>query len=336
MVLVFLYGTSVALRAEENFTLSVTAISDWGEPIWHGFDEGDDVGIQHVSNLSYLEGPLASASAEMTQVALPELTLPQEKGKTAVAGKKSDSLNAGCGEAAKESGAEAIGDAVFKAEIKILEKLWNISFEMDMKENNNTRNTFHFGTFARLRTPGKKIEIDLDYSREKEDSEEPANRFVLDSRQEWYFNASRWSPYLHNTVKYDKGKEFDTQMEANAGLGYALFSGPISQVKFRVGAGVSREFGRMDEELAPDPLYGLVLKQQITSWHRVSTVLDYFPEWNDLSSYRLKARANWKILFDTESDLSLNIGASNRYDSETPLREFEEGVDYNTTLMWAY
>ena len=336
MVLVFLCGTSVALRAEENFTLSVTAIPDWGEPIWHGFDEGDDVGIQHVSNLSYLEGPLASASAEMTQVALPELTLPQEKRKTAVADKNSDSLHAGLGEAAKESATEAIGDAVFKAEIKILEKLWNISFEMDMKENDNIRNTFHVGTLARLRTPEKKIEIDLNYSREKEDSEEPANRFVLDSRQEWYFNASRWSPYLHNTVKYDKGKEFDTQMEANAGLGYALFSGPISQVKFRVGAGVSREFGRMDEELAPDPLYGLVLKQQITSWHRVSTVLDYFPEWNDLSSYRLKARANWKILFDTESDLSLNIGASNRYDSETPLREFEEGVDYNTTLMWAY
>ena len=125
-------------------------------------------------------------------------------------------------------------------------------------------------------------------------------------------------------------------METNAGFGYALFSGPIRQVKFRAGAGVSREFGGTDEELVPDPLYGLVLKQQISSWHRVSTALDYFPEWNDLSSYRLMARANWKILFDTESDLSLNIGASNRYDSETPWSEFEEGVNYKTTLMWAY
>ena len=231
---------------------------------------------------------------------------------------------------------EANSKAVLKSEIEILEKQWNVSFKMDMKEKSAEQNSVQVGTVAALRTPKKKIKIGLDYSRKKSDDAEASNRFVLDSHGEWYFNTSRWSPYLHGTLKYDKAKDFDTQMDTDAGLGYSIIRNSASELKVRAGATASKKLSGLEKGLVPDSLYGIDLKQKIGSGQRINTVLEYFPQWNQFSKYQLKTRANWEFLFGSKKDMSLNFGATNRYDSETQLKDFSKGVNYKTEWIWRF
>ena len=60
--------------------------------------------------------------------------------------------------------------------------------------------------------------------------------------------------------------------------------------------------------------------------------IDYFPEWADFSNYRLVSDVAWEYLLDEDGNLSLKLGANDRYDSTPNGREAND-VDQPPRLL---
>ena len=263
--------------------------------------------------------------------------------------------------------------AIFKTELEILETHWNVDFKMGMQETSEDSNRVRLGTIARYKTPeqllkidmnfernqgdeeqvanqfrlgtlaryrwaGKELEIDMKYERRQDEQENVTNRVLLDGTHEWIFNSTRWSHYLGGKVEYDQTKEFDSRFETNTGFAFSVLKSRSSHVKLKAGTTVSREIGIDQDEvdLSPDSLYGVSINQQVTTAHKISTSVDYIPQWTDFRQYEVQAEANWQIVLDEDRDLRLKVGARNRYESSMPIESIEEGTDYTTSLMWVY
>ncbi len=336
LALVPLCAVPLRISGGDEYPPLANALPDWGEAPYRPMDEDQFIDEGVVENIVILDRPDSVSLSPSLAAELPKIKLGPEQGEEKAELSRSNLVDLHLVEVNDGAAPQANSKAVLKSEIEILEKQWNVSFKMDMKEKSAVQNSVQVGTVASLRTPQKKIKVGLDYSRKKGDGAETSNRFVLDSHGEWYFNASRWNPYLHGTLKYDKAKEFDTQMQTDAGLGYSIIRNPASELKLRAGATASKKLSGIEKELVPDSLYGIDLKQKITSGQQIKTALEYIPEWNQFSKYQVKTRANWEFLFGSKKDMSLNVGAANCYDSETGLKDFSKGVDYKTEWIWRF
>ncbi len=263
--------------------------------------------------------------------------------------------------------------AGFKTEMEILESLWDIDVELGMQETSDFSNRVRFGTVARYKTPaqslkvdmgfernqgdaeqvsnqlrfgtlasyrwkGKALEVDLKYERRQDEQENVTNRLLFDGTHEWFFNATRWSHYLGGKIEYDQLQDFDRRFETNTGFAYSVLKNRFSHVKLKAGATVAREIGVEGDEngLAPDSTYGVSVNQKVTGAHKISTTVDYIPQWSDLRDYEVRSEAKLKFVLNEELDLQFQVGARNRYESSMPIESIEQGTEYTTSLMLKY
>ena len=263
--------------------------------------------------------------------------------------------------------------AGFKTEMEILESLWDIDVKLGMQETSDFSNRVRFGTVARYKTPaqslkvdmgfernqgeaeqvsnqlrfgtlasyrwkGKALEVDLKYERRQDEQENVTNRLLFDGTHEWFFNASRWSHYLGGKIEYDQLQDFDRRFETNTGFAYSVLKNRFSHVKLKAGATVAREIGVEGDEngLAPDSTYGVSVNQKVTGAHKISTTVDYIPQWSDLRDYEVRSEAKLKFVLNEELDLQFQVGARNRYESSMPIESIEQGTEYTTSLMLKY
>lgn len=264
-------------------------------------------------------------------------------------------------------------EAGFRTEMEILESLWNIDFKLGMQETSDFSNRVRFGTVARYKTSGqslkvdmdfernqgeaeqisnqlrlgtlasyrwkgKAVEVDLKYERRQDEQENVTNRLLFDGTHEWFFNATRWSHYLGGKIEYDQLRDFDRRFETNTGFAYSVLKNRSSHVKLKAGATVVREIGVEREEngIAPDSTYGVSVNQKVTNAHKISTKVDYIPQWSDLKDYEVRSEANLNFVLDEALDLRLQVGARNRYESSMPIESIEEGTEYTGSLMLKY
>lgn len=96
---------------------------------------------------------------------------------------------------------------------------------------------------------------------------------------------------------------------------------------------MSHEIGGPDESYVPEALLGLDFEHQITAKQKLVIKSEYLPEWGEFENYRLVTDASWECLLDEASNLSLKIGAIDRYDS-TPNGLKANDMDYLLLLMW--
>ena len=263
--------------------------------------------------------------------------------------------------------------AGFKTEMEILESLWDIDVELGMQETSDFSNRVRFGTVARYKTPAqslkvdmgfeqnqgdaeqvsnqlrlgtlasyrwksKAVELDLKYERRRDEQENVTNRLLFDGTHEWFFNATRWSHYLGGKIEYDQLQDFERRFETNTGFAYSVLKNQSSHVKLKAGATVAREIGVEGGEngFAPDSAYGVSVNQNVTGAHKISTTVDYIPQWNDLRDYEVRSEAKLRVVLDEELDLQFQLGARNRYESSMPIESIEAGTEYTTSLMLKY
>ena len=101
----------------------------------------------------------------------------------------------------------------------------------------------------------------------------------------------------------------------------------------RFGAGASREFGGEEDTWAPEALFGLEYDYQITKTQRLTTKLDYFPEWERFHQYRVVLDVGWEIQLDRPRNTSLKFTLLDRYDS-TPNGAIPNNLNYGVLLVW--
>lgn len=212
--------------------------------------------------------------------------------------------------------------------------VWDFGAEMGL--NGSSGNARAFSILAafngKRKTEGNELEWDLKYGKSQNDGIETQHYALFNSRWDWKF-APVWFLYNKNNLEYDEFKAFDVRLVLSGGLGHHFVKTESTTLTGRWGAGVSREFGGPDNSWVPEANLGADFEHQLSRRQKLKLTTDYYPSWEDFRDYRLVTNAHWEILLDKETNLSLKLGAVDRYDS-TPNGAKPNDVDYFATLLW--
>jgi putative salt-induced outer membrane protein YdiY len=212
---------------------------------------------------------------------------------------------------------------------------WTGSIELGMNGSEGNAQTFSMRAGANLKRETKlyTLAFELSHARTTADSLETQNNALGKIRLDRNLGESRWTLFGTGSGEYDQFKAFDLRLSAHAGLGYKFIKNESTTLVGRIGSGVSHEIGGPDDSYVPEALLGLDFEHQITAKQKLVFKSEYLPEWGDYENYRLVSDASWECLLDEASNLSLKIGAIDRYDS-TPNGLKANDIDYLLLLLW--
>lgn len=216
-------------------------------------------------------------------------------------------------------------------------KAWNGSFDLGANGSEGNSQSFNLraGLNMKREVPWNITTLTANYVNNSANSVQTADKLFIDGRYEWLFSPSPWSLYVHETTEYDEFRAFDVRITADAGVGYQFWKTPVSRLKGRVGPGVAREIGGANDRWTPEMVFGGIYERQISKYQKFNFTVDYFPQMDDFTKYRVNTQINWEVVLDEINNLSMKIGVVDRYDS-TPEGKQPNDIDYKTVLVWSF
>ncbi len=214
---------------------------------------------------------------------------------------------------------------------------WTNSAELGINGSGGNANSFSIqaGTRFKRKTDINLFDLRLTHNRTQTNSVEKQNNALMYTDFDRYFGQSRWSAFVKNGLEYDRFRAFDLRYNINVGLGYSLIKNDKITLKSRFGSGTSREFGGPDDRWVPEALFGADYEHQWNKRNKWIAKIDYFPEWGDFTNYRIVADCSWEMLYDETGNLSLKLGAIDRYDS-TPDGLRPNDLTYSMLLLYKF
>jgi hypothetical protein len=212
---------------------------------------------------------------------------------------------------------------------------WDTGIELGLNGSSGTSDSFSLRTGGYIKRSSRfsKLDVSTYYNRTGNGGELTQNNAQFDFRNDWLLDEqSPWTLFATNTEFYDQFKDFDLQMNIDAGVGYRVFHDKDLELIGRVGGGTSREFGGVDDRWVPESLFGFEYSQQLSATQKFYGKLDWFPEWDQVGEYRLVADTGWEVVLVQPSNLSLKISATDRYDS-TPNGAEPHLLNYSVLLL---
>ncbi len=212
---------------------------------------------------------------------------------------------------------------------------WDTGIELGLNGSSGTSDSFSMRTGGYIKRESKFSKLDMSayYNKTSANKIDTQNNAQFDVRNDWLLDeSSPWTLFAMGTVFYDEFQMFDLQVNANSGIGYQFVDVAGISMLGRVGAGGSREFGGPDDSWVPEALLGFEYEQQISASQKLYGRLDYYPEFEDFTRYRLVADVGWEVELDRPSNLSLKISATDRFDS-TPNGVDPHLINYSVLLL---
>ena len=212
---------------------------------------------------------------------------------------------------------------------------WEGSFELGINGSEGNAKAFSILAAGGLKreTEQSTWVIDAIYAKTEANNVLTQEYGILTSRYDWNLGDSRWFAWTGFGLEVDQFKAFDYRVRVNGGIGYHFIKNDRTTFKGRFGAGASKEFGGPDVSWTPEAVFGLDLDHKISDKQKISGTVDYYPAWDDFADYRVVTTVGWEILLDEATNLSLKVGATDRYDS-TPQGLRPNDIDYYITLLW--
>ena len=216
---------------------------------------------------------------------------------------------------------------------------WTTSAALGL--NGSEGNTENFSFRANLKGERKEefmsTGYELIYNRTSENSDVTANRFEARGRNDWLFpDAPRWRYFLTVTYEYDDFQDWQHRLSVGNGLGYAFIQDERTLLLGRAGIGIFREFGGDDNRWHPEGILGLDLEHKISDKQKVTATVEYLPDLLDIGPYRARAAATYEILLDEATNMSLKLGAEDRYDSSPGEDRKRNDLTYFAMLAWTF
>jgi len=212
---------------------------------------------------------------------------------------------------------------------------WDSGIELGLNGSSGSSDTLSIRTGGYIKRESRfsKLDFNAYYNRTTTGGTATQNNAQLVVRNDWLLDeSSPWTLYATGDLFYDEFQAFDLQTSANTGIGYRFVHEPGLDMLGRFGGGTSREFGGPDERWVPESLLGMEYSQQLSTTQKFYGKLDYYPEWEEIGEYRLVADTGWEIELVQPSNLSLKIGATDRYDS-TPNGANPHLLNYSVLLL---
>ncbi len=214
----------------------------------------------------------------------------------------------------------------------ILPPLWDLGFQFGL--NNTAGNTetlsMQVGANAKRKTEENVFSLKLQYAKGSNNGVENENQAILNGRNEWFLGESPWNVFVTGSLEYDQFRAFDIRLATHAGVGYQFVDTERLQLSGSFGSGVSREIGGPDDRYIPEASFGGDFEWCITDSQKLSTTVDYYPEWSEFTDFRINTNAGWEIALDGPMDISLKLAVIDRYDSTPNGRKHN---DLSTALL---
>jgi putative salt-induced outer membrane protein YdiY len=212
---------------------------------------------------------------------------------------------------------------------------WEKAFELGLNGSSGTSETMSLrtGGYIKHKSDARKVDFDLYFNRTQAGGVDTQNNAQLNFRHDWLFGDSPWSIYALTQLYYDRFQAFDLNVNVNSGLGYQWIDREAIKLTTSVGAGASQEIGAPDSDWVPEAQFGFDYEQKLNEMQKLTAGMDYFPEFEDFTRYRLLSEIAWEVLLSQPSNLSLKIAANNRHDSD-PFGANPNNLNYSVLLMW--
>ncbi len=212
--------------------------------------------------------------------------------------------------------------------------VWDFGAELGINGSEGNAQAFSILAAAngKRETEFYAAEWDLKYGKSQNGGQETQHYALLNSRWDWKYSPT-WFLYFRTTLEYDEFKEFDLRIADSGGFGYHLVKNEFTTLTGRLGGGASREIDGPEDGWIPEANFGGDFEHKLSQRQKVKLTTDYYPSFDDFQDYRLWTNAYWEILLDEQTNLSLKVGAVDRYDS-TPNGRLSNDVDYFVTLLW--
>ncbi len=200
-------------------------------------------------------------------------------------------------------------------------------------DGNAESTSFRAGMNLKRKTDIDETKFDVTYLKASANGIEAQHNAIQNLGYERSFGDSRWSWFAKEFAEYDEFKAFDLRIALNGGLGYKFVDTDITKLKGRVGSGVSHEIGGPNDDWVAELVYGADFERKLTERQKLSLTVDYFPEWGNVSNYRLVTDFGWEVLLDEAHNLNLKLSVNDRYDS-TPNGREPNDINYALLLLW--
>ncbi len=176
---------------------------------------------------------------------------------------------------------------------------------------------------------------DLTYNYANNQQVTTENRALLKERYEWLFGKSPWNVFDEGELEYDQFKSYDLRLADHAGVGYAWLKDGVTTLKTRLGAGESWKIDGPDAGGTTEALLGLDFERKLSDRQKFITSAEVFPALNSLGDFRSEAKIGYELLIDPVWNLTLKVGATDRYDSQATGKNPND-VEYFGVLIWKF
>ena len=214
-------------------------------------------------------------------------------------------------------------------------EIWDGGFEIGLNGANGNSDALSLttGINASRQIGATDLAWDVTYVKTESGDVISQHHAIFNADYQYRFEDCKYSWFNTSHVVYDEFKAFDLRLSMNSGGGYDFLATERTKLIGRFGAGWSREVNGPDNRFVPEATFGGNFEQQVTARQKLKVDLQYLPEWQEFSNYRVVTDAHWKLLLDQESNLHLKIGLVDRYDS-TSNGAKPNDLTYSVLLLW--
>jgi putative salt-induced outer membrane protein YdiY len=213
---------------------------------------------------------------------------------------------------------------------------WSGALELGLSGSDGNTEVFkvRVGADVKYDTPDDVFTLNAFYGRSQQNNVLNENKALLTARNELPVDEM-FSWFSQVQLEFDDFRAITSRVALHSGVSIIALKNEQQTLKFRLGAGASREFGAGAGWL-PEGQIGAEWERKITERTKFVLGADYFPDMGDWTRYRIRGRASFDILLDEELNLALRLGAQERYDSQPGPNTKKNDLDYFATLLFKF
>lgn len=217
-------------------------------------------------------------------------------------------------------------------------KLFTGQFELGLNgaSGNSEQFSMRVGFVGKREGPKADSKVTINYNKATNGGTMTQNLLFTEVRNEWKLGQSKWRIYDFINGTYDEFQDWDVRVVMGAGLAYEWIKTDRTKFLTRFGPGVSREIGGRRNEWIPELNTGFDLEHKITDRQSASLNFDYYPSLIDFSDYRTQTKVAWECVIDPEKNISLRVGALNRYQSMPGPGRKTSDLNYYAEILWKF
>lgn len=219
---------------------------------------------------------------------------------------------------------------------------WDSKLEIgfNANEGNTEDQNLRIAFTSERETEDNRLFFDASYKLASSNGDRTENRISTGILSEWPVNGEPYSYFAAARFDNAEFQSWDQRITANGGLKYYFIDwqkldddgNVLRAFNFagRIGAGLRKEFGSMDDNIVPEGLLGLDVEWQISPDQSLKASSTYYPELEDPAMFRLVNSVDWVIDINQADGMSLKFGLLHEHQSEV-----DPGVKRNDLSVYA-